>query len=49
MTATGLKVACEIDDKKYETGIEIADEQLDELNISQNEFHGEWNYKIIPE
>jgi transposase len=49
MTATGLKVSCEIDDKQYEIGIEITDEQLAELNIFQNEFHGEWNYKIIPE
>jgi hypothetical protein len=48
ITSTGLKVACEIDDKQYETGIEITDEQLAEVNISQNEFHGEWNYKIIP-
>jgi hypothetical protein len=50
MTTTGLvKVSCEIDDKQYETGIGITDEQLAELNICLNEFHGEWNYKIIPE
>jgi hypothetical protein len=49
MTTTGLKVTCEIDDKHCETGIEIKDEQLAELNICQNEFHGEWNYKILPE
>jgi transposase len=48
-TTKGLKVACEIDDKRYETGIEITDEQWAELNIYQNEFHGEWNYKILPE
>jgi hypothetical protein len=49
MTTTGLKVTCEIDDKHCETDIEIKDEQLAELNICQNEFHGEWNYKILPE
>lgn len=48
-TATGLKVDCEIDDKPYETGIEITDKQLAKLNIHQNEFHGEWNYKIFSE
>ena len=48
-TKTGLKVACEIDDNEYETGIEISDEQLASLNIYPNEFHGEWNYSIFPE
>ena len=48
-TTKGLKVACEIDDKQYETGIEISDEQLDNLNVCPNKFHGEWNYKILPE
>jgi transposase len=48
-TTKGLKVACEIDDKQYATGIEISDEQLADINICQNEFHGEWNYKILPE
>jgi len=48
-TTKGLKVACEIDDNKYETGIEISDEQLATLNMYPNEFHGEWNYCICPE
>jgi len=48
-TTKGLKVACEIDDKEYETGIEISDEQFAEINIYPNEFHGEWNYSIYPE
>ena len=47
-TGKGLKVACEIDDKQYETGIEITDKQWTELNVYPNEFHGEWNYKILP-
>jgi hypothetical protein len=48
-TAKGLKVACEIDDKEYETGIEISDEQFASLNLYPNDFHGEWNYCICPE
>jgi hypothetical protein len=42
-------VACEIDDRQYETGIEITDEQWAKINICPNEFHGEWNYKTLPE
>ena len=48
-TTKGLKVACEIDDKEYETGIEISDEQFASLNLYPNVFHGEWNYCISPE
>jgi transposase len=48
-TGKGLKTDCEIDNKQYETRIEITDKQWAELNIYPNEFHGEWNYKILPE
>jgi hypothetical protein len=47
-TTKGLKVACEIDSRQYNTGIEITEEQWKEINICPNEFHGEWNYKIPP-
>lgn len=47
-TTKGLKVACEIDDTEYETGIEISEEQLATINLYTNEFHGEWNYRIYP-
>jgi len=48
-TKKGLLVACEIDNNKYETGIEISDEQFSTLNICPNVFHGEWNYSVLPE
>ena len=48
-TTKGLKVACEIDDNEYATGVEISDKQMDELCIYKNEFHGEWNYSISPQ
>ena len=47
-TTTGLKAACEIDDKVYKTGIDVSDKQLVNLNICLNEYHGEWNYCIFP-
>ena len=48
-TTKGLKVACEIDDNEYETGIEISDKQMEEVCVCQSEFHGEWNYSILPQ
>ncbi len=47
-TQTGLTVRCELDDKIYPKGILVSDEQMQTLNISRDDFHGEWNYTIAP-
>jgi hypothetical protein len=47
-TTKGLIVKAAIDDHKYETGIEVTDEQMAKLNIEPANFHGEWNYTIKP-
>jgi hypothetical protein len=47
-TETGLKVCCEIDGNLYPKGIEITDEEMRRINISRDEFHGDWNYTISP-
>jgi transposase len=47
-TRTGLTVRCELDTNKYPTGIKITEEELSQVNISHDHFHGEWNYSIKP-
>jgi transposase len=47
-TRNGLRVQCGIDKKTYEKGLKVTDDQLAELNITRNEFHGEWNYFVAP-
>ncbi len=47
-TKGGLRVKCGLDTNEYEKGIKVSDEELDELNISRHEFHGEWNYCVSP-
>ena len=47
-TQTGLTVRAALDQKSYETGITVTNEQLANLKITRNEFHGEWNYAIKP-
>jgi transposase len=47
-TTTGLVVKAVLNEKHYQTGIKITDEQIKEWNIEQNKFHGEWNYIIRP-
>jgi len=47
-TAKGLKVKCTLDTNKYPKGIKITDQQIKELEIRRDDFHGEWNYTFKP-
>jgi hypothetical protein len=47
-TRTGLTVERYLDTTRYPTGIEVAQAELDALNIQRYAFHGEWNYTIQP-
>jgi hypothetical protein len=47
-TATGLKVKAALDTDRYESGIKVSDEELDAVRITRDDFHGEWNYSILP-
>jgi hypothetical protein len=48
-TTKGLIVKAAIDDRKYDIGIEVTDEQMATLNMKPANFHGEWNYTITPQ
>jgi transposase len=47
-TKTGLKIRAALDRSSYPTGVTIAEEQLAALNLKRADFHGEWNYAILP-
>lgn len=47
-TETGFHIRAQLDDKGYEAGIKISDAVLADLAIEQDEFHGEWNYRLRP-
>lgn len=47
-TASGLEVHAWIDGKTYEKARKVTDEELAEVIIRRNKFHGEWNYQIHP-
>jgi hypothetical protein len=48
-TQAGLKIRAELDRGKYPTGIKITDAELALLNLKPDNFHGEWNYTILPD
>jgi len=47
-TVEGLKIQAKLDDNLYEAGIKVSDQELAEVTIERDAFHGEWNYKIMP-
>ena len=47
-TTTGLIVRAALDTNHYEIGIKVSEEQMAKLRITSAEFHGEWNYSILP-
>jgi hypothetical protein len=47
-STAGLTVRCELDGNLYPAGIKVSDQEMAELNILRDRFHGEWNYTIKP-
>ncbi len=47
-TSKGLTIAAKLDTNIYPKGIKVTDEEIAGLNIVRDEFHGEWNYAILP-
>jgi len=47
-TRKGLKVKCMLDENEYPKGIKITKEEVEELGVIHDKFHGEWNYTLKP-
>ena len=47
-TTQGLEVHAWIDEKEYQNSKTVSELELLEVYIIRNKFHGEWNYKILP-
>ena len=48
-TRTGLRVRADLDTGAYDTGIKISDAQMDALQLTRHDWHGDWNYTLRPE
>ncbi|MEV8639458.1 ISAzo13 family transposase [Streptosporangium sp. NPDC051023] len=47
-TTTGLAVHAELDTGQYATGVTVSDAHMAELPIVSHDWHGEWNYTLLP-
>jgi len=47
-TATGLQVHAELDRNAYPAGVKVSDQDLAQVRLLRDKFHGDWNYVIRP-
>jgi hypothetical protein len=47
-TTTGLTVQAQLDPNEYTKGIEVTAEQMRNIQLHPDKWHGEWNYTIKP-
>jgi len=45
---TGLTVKSDLDPNIYPRGIKVSDQQMAELRLKRDTFHGDWNYSLLP-
>jgi Rhodopirellula transposase DDE domain len=47
-TKTGLVVKSKLDSNTSPSGVKISDQQMSQLQLRRDQFHGDWNYSILP-
>ena len=47
-TSKGLRIQAALDAGQYPTGVKVTKTEMQELRIERSDFHGEWNYMILP-
>lgn len=47
-TEKGLNIQAAVDRGSYEKGIEVSDDEMSQIHLTPDDFHGEWNYSIAP-
>jgi hypothetical protein len=43
-----LTIRAALDTHRYPTGIKVTDQELENVKLRKADFHGEWNYTILP-
>ena len=43
-----LRLKSELDSNTYPPGIKVSDQQMAELDLRRDRFHGDWNYGLLP-
>jgi hypothetical protein len=47
-TRAGLRIRAQLDKAHYPTGIKVSGAELNAVNLKAADYHGDWNYAILP-
>jgi hypothetical protein len=47
-TNSGLRIKAKLNRKKYSLGVKVSKADLAKVSLKPAEFHGDWNYSILP-
>ncbi len=47
-TRTGLRVRSALDTSDHPAGLRVSDADMETLYVQRDDFHGEWNYTLVP-
>ncbi len=47
-TSKGLQIQAALDPRPYPLGVKVSPAEMNDLRIERADFHGEWNYTILP-
>ncbi len=47
-TDAGLKVRCQLDPNTYPAGTKVSDADINAVNLTRHDFHGDWNIRSLP-
>jgi len=47
-TRSGLRVQAELDRGRYPLGVKVPDRELAAVPLRRHDWHGEWNYTVLP-
>ena len=47
-SSTGLRIQAALDAGQYPTGIKVSAGEMAAIRLERSDFHGEWNYTILP-
>jgi len=46
--ATSRNCTRALDTNAYPAGLKVSDQQMAELQLKRDKFHGDWNYSLLP-
>lgn len=47
-STTGLRIQAALDASQYPIGLKVSAVEMEAMRIERSDFHGEWNYTILP-